>query len=232
MEYEANGDFWARMTCSRYGEITIGKISGSRRTAVRTDATAKFAEDGVVHEHRLPAAATATTRRSREHLHRAGRSLFLPQLPARRLRGRRRRRVLADLAAGQGRSSRASATSSSLIGCRITDAQAGAASCSPPISTRSTRRPGLRDPKTRHGHRQPGAPIWSSRRSAAPTRRRRRPRGRGIRAARYKLVLEEIRRRFAEPMLNGERIARALGVSKRYIQQLFEENGRTLSARS
>jgi AraC-like DNA-binding protein len=31
-------------------------------------------------------------------------------------------------------------------------------------------------------------------------------------------------------MLNGERLARSLGVSKRYIQQLFEENGRTLSA--
>ena len=31
-------------------------------------------------------------------------------------------------------------------------------------------------------------------------------------------------------MLNGERIARALGVSERYIQQLFEENGRTVSA--
>src|SRR5262249_51820497 len=52
---------------------------------------------------------------------------------------------------------------------------------------------------------------------------------RGARAARYKLVREEIKRRYAEPMLNGERLARALGVSKRYIQQLFEENGRTLS---
>src|SRR5262249_2386748 len=53
---------------------------------------------------------------------------------------------------------------------------------------------------------------------------------RGIRAARYKLVLDEIRRRYSEPMLNGERIARVLGVSTRYIQQLFEENGRTLWA--
>lgn len=53
---------------------------------------------------------------------------------------------------------------------------------------------------------------------------------RGVRATRYRQILDEIRRRFAEPMLNGERIARTLGISHRYVQHLFEENGRTLSS--
>jgi transcriptional regulator GlxA family with amidase domain len=53
--------------------------------------------------------------------------------------------------------------------------------------------------------------------------------GRGVRAARFKLVMDEVHRRYSEPMLNCDRIARAVGLSTRYVQQLFEENGRTLS---
>src|SRR4051812_39971553 len=48
MEYQANGDFWARLSCNRYGEISIGKISGSQRKASRTAERAKCGEDGVV----------------------------------------------------------------------------------------------------------------------------------------------------------------------------------------
>ena len=48
MEYEANSDFWARLSCNRYGDISIGKIAGSRRKAARTLEKAKFGTDGVV----------------------------------------------------------------------------------------------------------------------------------------------------------------------------------------
>jgi AraC-like DNA-binding protein len=52
---------------------------------------------------------------------------------------------------------------------------------------------------------------------------------RGLRAARFKLATDEIRRHLAEPMLNGRRVAAKLGLSERYIQRLFEEKGLTVS---
>lgn len=52
---------------------------------------------------------------------------------------------------------------------------------------------------------------------------------RGLKAARFKLATDEIRRRLSEPMLNGQRVAAKLGLSERYIQRLFEENGLTVS---
>lgn len=51
----------------------------------------------------------------------------------------------------------------------------------------------------------------------------------GVRAARYQLARNEVARRFAEPLLNGQRIATALGLSERYLQRLFEEHGQTIS---
>lgn len=53
----------------------------------------------------------------------------------------------------------------------------------------------------------------------------------GTRAARYHLARHEIGRRYAEPLLNGQRIAAALGLSERYVQRLFEEHGLTISER-
>ena len=52
---------------------------------------------------------------------------------------------------------------------------------------------------------------------------------RGRRAARHRLAREAIARRYCEPLLNGARIAATLGVSERYLQQLFEERGETIS---
>jgi AraC-like DNA-binding protein len=66
------------------------------------------------------------------------------------------------------------------------------------------------------GHDQPGAAEAGAR---------------GTRAARFRLASEAIARRYTEPMLNGERIAEALGVSDRYLQRLFEEHGQTISGR-
>jgi AraC-like DNA-binding protein len=53
---------------------------------------------------------------------------------------------------------------------------------------------------------------------------------RGVRAARLRLARDMIRKSVGDPMLNGERVARKLGISERYVQRLFEENGSTVSA--
>jgi hypothetical protein len=47
MEYSCDGDFWARMTWGRYGDISIGKIRASRRKGVRSTELAKKGSDGV-----------------------------------------------------------------------------------------------------------------------------------------------------------------------------------------
>ncbi len=52
---------------------------------------------------------------------------------------------------------------------------------------------------------------------------------RGLKSARFKLASDEIRRSLTEPMLNAHRVAGKLGLSERYIQRLFEENGLTVS---
>jgi AraC-like DNA-binding protein len=51
-----------------------------------------------------------------------------------------------------------------------------------------------------------------------------------VRAARLRLAKETVRKSVSDPMLNGERIARKLGISERYVQRLFEEDGTTVSA--
>jgi AraC-like DNA-binding protein len=226
MEYEANNDFWAKMTCNRYGDITIGRICGSRRRAARTAEKAKFGDDGVV----MTIACEGRYRYDqarRDNLIEPGEAYFFHNcLPGAFEADEGGNYWLVSLPAkviipGFG-------DSSSLIGCRITDAK-------PELRLLTSyldavyRTPGLRDPKTKAviGSQVQDlvvAAVGRADEAAQATA------GRGIRAARYKLVMEEIHRRYGEPMLNGERIARALGVSKRYIQQLFEENGRTLSA--
>ena len=226
MEYESKGDFWARMTCNRYGDITIGRICGSRRKAARSPEKAKFGDDGVV----MTIACEGHYRYDqarRDVLIEPGEAYFFHNcLPGAFEADEGGRYWLISLPAkaiipGFG-------DSSSLIGCRITDAK-------PELRLLTSyldavyQTPGLRDARTKAviGSQvrdlvvaAVGRADESSQASA----------GRGIKAARYKLVLEEIRRRSTEPMLNGDRLARALGVSRRYIQQLFEENGRTLSA--
>jgi AraC-like DNA-binding protein len=226
MEYEANGDFWARMSWSRYGEITIGKISGSRRTAVRTDTSAKFAEDGVVMSIACQGRYSFAQAR-REHLIEPGEAYFFHNcLPGAFAADEGGEYWLISLPAksiipGFG-------DSESLIGCRITDARSELRLLTAYLDA-VYQTPGLRDPKTRQviGGQVTDLIVAAVGRAHEEAQA---SGSRGIRAARYKLVLEEIRRRFSEPLLNGERIARALGVSERYIQQLFEENGRTVSA--
>jgi AraC-like DNA-binding protein len=226
MEYEANHEFWARITCSRYGDVGIGQIWGSKRKAARSAEKTKFCDDGVVMTIACEGRYHYDQAR-RDQLIEPGEAYFFHNcLPGVFEADEGGRYWLISLPAkviipGFG-------DSSSLIGCRITNAK-------PELKLLTSyldavyQTPGLKDPKTKTviGSQVTDlvvATVGRADEAAQATA------GRGIRAARYKLVMEEIRRRYREPMLNGERLARALGVSKRYIQQLFEENGRTLSA--
>ena len=226
MEYEADSEFWARMTCSSFGQITIGKIAGSRRKAQRSADKAKFGEDGVVMTIACEGSYSYTQAR-REHLIEPGEAYFFHNcLPGAFEADEGGNYWLISLPAkviipGFG-------DSSSLIGCRITNAKPELNLLTAYLSA-VYQTPGLRDPRTKAviGSQVTDLVVATVGRADEAAQA---GAGRGIRAARYKLVLEEIHRRYSEPMLNGERIARSLGVSIRYIQQLFEENGRTLSA--
>jgi AraC-like DNA-binding protein len=50
---------------------------------------------------------------------------------------------------------------------------------------------------------------------------------RGVKAARVRAILGEMARRFSDPDFDLDRIARTLGLSRRYIQQLLEETGKS-----
>jgi AraC-like DNA-binding protein len=54
---------------------------------------------------------------------------------------------------------------------------------------------------------------------------------RGLRAARLREVIAEIRAGFADPGFSAERLSRKLGVTARYIQDLLQETGLTFSER-
>ena len=225
MEYEANDEFWARLTCNRYGDISIGKIAGSRRKGARTPEKAKFAEDGVVMTIAC-GGRYGYHQAGRENLIEPGEAYFFHNcLPGVFEADEGGQYWLISLPAkvifpGFG-------DSSSLIGCRITNVK-------PELKLLTSyldavyQTPGLRDPKTKAviGSQVTDLVVATVGRADEASQANA---GRGIRAARFKLVLDEIRRRYSEPMLNGERLARALGVSQRYLQQLFEEHGRTLS---
>jgi len=51
----------------------------------------------------------------------------------------------------------------------------------------------------------------------------------GLMAARRQLVLEQIRQRAADPAFNASAVAGELGVTRRYVNLLLEETGRTFS---
>jgi AraC-like DNA-binding protein len=50
---------------------------------------------------------------------------------------------------------------------------------------------------------------------------------RGLKAARLSAVLSAIDRRFFDPRFDLDRLAQQLGISRRYIQQLLEQTGRS-----
>jgi AraC-like DNA-binding protein len=52
---------------------------------------------------------------------------------------------------------------------------------------------------------------------------------RGLRAARLRATLAEIARRFSDPGFDLDSIAGALGLSRRYVQQLLEETGKSFT---
>ena len=54
---------------------------------------------------------------------------------------------------------------------------------------------------------------------------------RGLRAARLREVLAQIKARFSDPAFSPQDIARKLGVSPRYVQDLLQETGLNLTAR-
>jgi AraC-like DNA-binding protein len=54
---------------------------------------------------------------------------------------------------------------------------------------------------------------------------------RGVKAARLRAVIAEIARRFSEPDFDLDDIVSATGLSRRYIQQLLEETGRSFTER-
>lgn len=226
MQYQKSDEFWASITSSKFGNLSIGKICGSERKGTRSPATAKLGTDGIV----MSIACRGKYefhQADRSHLLEPGEAYFfhnclpgafsasdsgdywLISVPANAVAG-----TLGD--------------TSSLIGCRIGHEKPELRLLTAYLQA-IYQTPGLRDASTRDiigkqvtdlvvataGRVQEEAQIIGQR---------------GMRAARYRLILEEIGRRYAEPMLNGERIAKALGVSERYVQQLFEENGVTVSA--
>jgi AraC-like DNA-binding protein len=52
---------------------------------------------------------------------------------------------------------------------------------------------------------------------------------RGMKAARLRVILAEIARRFSDPTFDLDGIARRLGLSRRYVQQLLEETGKSFT---
>jgi AraC-like DNA-binding protein len=54
---------------------------------------------------------------------------------------------------------------------------------------------------------------------------------RGVKAARLQTILAEVARRFSEPDFDLDGVAGRLGLSRRYIQQLLEETGKSFTER-
>ncbi len=52
---------------------------------------------------------------------------------------------------------------------------------------------------------------------------------RGLKAARLRAILAEIARRFSKPDCDLDNVARTLGLSRRYVQQLLEETGKSFT---
>jgi AraC-like DNA-binding protein len=52
---------------------------------------------------------------------------------------------------------------------------------------------------------------------------------RGVKAARLRAILAEVARRFSEPDFDLDSVAGTLGLSRRYVQQLLEETGKSFT---
>jgi len=52
---------------------------------------------------------------------------------------------------------------------------------------------------------------------------------RGMKAARLRAILTEVARRFSDPDFDLDNVAGALGLSRRYVQQLLEETGKSFT---
>jgi AraC-like DNA-binding protein len=52
---------------------------------------------------------------------------------------------------------------------------------------------------------------------------------RGVKAARVRAILAEIARRFGDPDFHLDNVARTLGLSRRYVQQLLQETGKSFT---
>jgi AraC-like DNA-binding protein len=52
---------------------------------------------------------------------------------------------------------------------------------------------------------------------------------RGVKAARLRAILTEVARRFSDPDFDLDNVAGALGLSRRYVQQLLEETGKSFT---
>ena len=52
---------------------------------------------------------------------------------------------------------------------------------------------------------------------------------RGLKVARLRAILAEIARRFSKPDCDLDNVARTLGLSRRYVQQLLEETGKSFT---
>lgn len=53
--------------------------------------------------------------------------------------------------------------------------------------------------------------------------------GRGVKAARLQAILTEVAQRFSDPNFDLDNVARALGMSRRYVQKLLEETGKSFT---
>jgi len=226
MAYAAeSGEFWARMKFGRYGNINISKISGARRTGTRSAERAKDTHDGVSLSIACSGHYSLRQARYENLLDTGGAHFFHNCLPGVFEAGDGGEYWLISLPAAA--IAAPLGDTSSLVGARIPAHKPELMLLSAYLNALH-QTPGLDDAKTRAviGNQVTDLVVAAVGRIDENAQA---CAARGARAARYKLVREEIKRRYAEPMLNGERLARALGVSKRYIQQLFEENGRTLS---
>jgi AraC-like DNA-binding protein len=225
MAYKAEGEFWARMKYGRYGNINISKISGARRQGIRSPERAKDMRDGVTLSIACSGQYSLRQARYENLLDIGGGHFFHNCLPGIFEAGDGGEYWLVSLPATAIAPSLGD--TGSLIGARIPAHKPELMLLSAYLNA-LYQTPGLDDPKTRAmiGSQVTDLVVAAVGRADENAQA---CAARGARAARYKLVREEIKRRYAEPMLNGERLARSLGVSKRYIQQLFEENGRTLS---
>jgi AraC-like DNA-binding protein len=50
-----------------------------------------------------------------------------------------------------------------------------------------------------------------------------------VKAARLQTILAEVARRFSDPGFDLDNVARALGMSRRYVQKLFEGTGKSFT---